>query len=120
MIGAALSRRPRRLCVSETPTYFARKLTELREAAGLSKYRLAQLVGISHQALSMMESGQRGPSWDTVQKLALILDVDCAVFIDPGLQLPEVQPPKKAGRPRKESGERPEEGPKRKGRGKGK
>jgi transcriptional regulator with XRE-family HTH domain len=101
MIATALRRDSRRPCVPETPTYFARKLTEFREAAGVSTYRLAQLTGITRQALALLESGRRVPTWDTVQRLALALGVDCTAFIDPGLQLPEAQPPKKAGRPRK-------------------
>jgi DNA-binding XRE family transcriptional regulator len=114
MLAPALHRFSRRSCVSEAPTHFARKLAELREKAGFSKYRLAELVGISHQAMSLLEAGKSGPSWETVQRLALILKIDCAVFIDPGLQLPEAPEPKKAGRPRKAAE------PKKKPKGRGK
>jgi transcriptional regulator with XRE-family HTH domain len=103
--------------VSETPSHFGRKLTELREKAGLSMYRLAELIGVSHQAVSQMESGKRGPSWETVQRLALILKVDCSVFIDPDLPLPEAQPPGKAGRPRKGAAPENPEGKKSKRKG---
>src|SRR5437660_1129785 len=68
---------------------FARKLTELREAAGLSQYALAKVSGLSKQALSLLELGQREPNWETVQRLALALETDCRTFIDEGLELPE-------------------------------
>jgi len=102
MIAAPLLDDCTEALVSEPSTPFARKLAELREAKGLSKYRLAELAGLTHQAMSLLESGKSEPTWATVQKLALALGVDCTAFTDPELQLPEAQPPKKAGRPRKD------------------
>jgi transcriptional regulator with XRE-family HTH domain len=98
--------------------HFARRLVELRKVAGLSKYRLAELTGITRQALSLLETGQREPNWDTVQRLAKALGVDSTAFEDPDLQLPDVKPPGKAGRPKKDAGAAPSGEKKRKGKGK--
>ena len=85
-----------------------------------SKYRLAELSGITSQALSLLELGTRLPNWETVQRLAKALGVSCEEFNDPALQLPEAQPPKKAGRPRKDQGEEPPAEGKKPRKGKGK
>jgi transcriptional regulator with XRE-family HTH domain len=64
------------------PVSFAQRLRELREAAGLSQYELARRSGVSKQALSKLEKGERQPSWETVRKLARALDVSVAAFDD--------------------------------------
>ena len=53
---------------------FARRLARLRRAAGLSQYRVAQLTGLSRQAVSLLERGSV-PLWPTVQALARALGV---------------------------------------------
>ena len=58
-----------------SPSTFAKRLQTLREAAGVSQYKLAELSGLSKQALSQLEKGDREPSWETVQKLAKGLGV---------------------------------------------
>jgi transcriptional regulator with XRE-family HTH domain len=97
---------------------FADRLQKLRDAAGLSQYALAKRSGITKQAVSRLEKGERDPNWETVQRLALALGVDCRAFTDPDLQLPEAAPPGKPGRPRKET--QPEAPPATKPRGRGK
>ncbi len=59
---------------------FAHKLISLREAAGLSQYQLAQKTGLTRQALSLLEFGEREPSWATVQAIAMGLGVNCTAF----------------------------------------
>jgi transcriptional regulator with XRE-family HTH domain len=81
---------------------FARRLLDLREAAGLSQYELARRAGLTRQALSLLELGEREPSWTTVQRLAAGLKVDCRSFVDENLSSPPEQPAKLRGRPRKE------------------
>jgi transcriptional regulator with XRE-family HTH domain len=81
---------------------FAEKLRAVREKLGLSQYAVAKQTGISKQALSLLELGEREPSWDTVQKLALVLGVECTAFMDEGLSLPEIEPSRGPGRPPKE------------------
>src|SRR5262245_36686152 len=93
-------------------SHFAEKLRERREFAGLSQYALAKLSGLTKQALSRLEMGEREPTWNTVQRLAAALGVDCRAFMDPNLTLPPVQPAGRAGRPKKEAA-RGEQTPKR-------
>jgi transcriptional regulator with XRE-family HTH domain len=88
----------------EKPTWFAKRLGELRKAAKLSQYALAKRSGLSKQALSSLELGEREPSWLTVQRLCAALGVGCHEFVDPGLTLPEDRPARPRGRPRKEKG----------------
>jgi len=88
--------------MSDERPQFTRQLTALREAAGLSQYELAKRSGLTKQAISRLELGNQGPAWETVQRLAVALGVDCRAFADPTLQMPE-QPaaPPRRGRPPK-------------------
>jgi transcriptional regulator with XRE-family HTH domain len=87
---------------------FAERLQLLRERAALSQYALARRAGLSKQALSRLEKGDREPSWDTVQRIAAALGVDCTAFADPNLEMPPVEPARPRGRPpRAAPGQRP-------------
>ena len=88
--------------VSET---FAGRLRELREAAGLTTYALAKRCGLTKQALYRLEEGSNEPTWQTVQRLASALGVDCTAFSDPTLQPPEAEPSRPRGRPTKGAGQ---------------
>ncbi len=57
--------------MGNTPATFADRLIALREAAGISQYRLAQLSGLTKQTVSRLEMGAAQPSWDTVQALGV-------------------------------------------------
>lgn len=84
--------------------WFAGRLTELREQTGLSMYALAQKSGVSKQALSRLELGESEPTWDTVQKLALALGIECTEFKDPNITIPAPVPEgekRQRGRPPK-------------------
>ncbi|HEX5270553.1 MAG TPA: helix-turn-helix transcriptional regulator [Gemmataceae bacterium] len=85
---------------------FAGRLTALREAAGISQYRLAQLSGITKQTISNLERGETSPSWETVQLLAKALGVSCEEFVVEDIQPPEPPPVKRPGPkgPRKPKG----------------
>jgi transcriptional regulator with XRE-family HTH domain len=67
---------------------FAHCLRSLRQKAGISQYQLAKQSGVSKQMLSRLELGTRQPSWETVQRLANALGVDCRSFVDPDLTMP--------------------------------
>ena len=67
---------------------FAERLRTLREAAGLSQYALAKRSGLSKQSLSKLEMGESEPTWETVQKLALVLGADCREFTYPAMTVP--------------------------------
>jgi transcriptional regulator with XRE-family HTH domain len=89
--------------MSERAPTFARRLQTLREAAGLSQYALAKRSGLSKQALSRLELGDREPSWTTVQSLAAALSVSCEAFVDPAIaaRIPVAETAPAPGRPRK-------------------
>jgi transcriptional regulator with XRE-family HTH domain len=95
-----------------SPTSFAQRLQAVREGKGLSQYALAKLSGLSKQTVSSLEMGTHEPSWDTVQRLALALGVDCRSFADPSITLPE-QPAEPAQRGRPPKDKPAEAGPKR-------
>src|SRR5580698_10068245 len=80
---------------------FAEKLKTIREQKGLSQYALAKLSWLSKQALSRLEIGGSEPSWETVQRIATALGVDCTAFADPRIELPENEPARPRGRPKK-------------------
>jgi putative transcriptional regulator len=83
---------------------FANKLIAIREQAGISQYKLAQLVGVSKQSIWTLERGTNDPSWKTVQLLALALGVKVDEFVDSDLTLPGTSAPRRpAGRPRTKS-----------------
>ena len=71
---------------------FADRLQRLREAAGLSQYALAKKSGLSKQAVSNLEAGNREPTWQTVQLLAAALGVDCTHFLNPNVKPPKAEP----------------------------
>jgi len=55
---------------------FSLQLRRLREKAGLTQGELAERAGLSVQAISALEKGFRSPSWDTVQRLAVALEIE--------------------------------------------
>ncbi len=79
------------------PEWFAGRLRELRESAGLSRQQLADLAGMKLGGVRDLEQGVRKPSWETVVALCKALKVGCDQF----LQEPGDLPPPQAGRPRK-------------------
>src|SRR5262245_42475891 len=64
----------------QTLPTFADRLKDLRETAGISQYELAKRSGLSRQALSNLELGNREPTWETVRTLARALGVSVAEF----------------------------------------
>lgn len=93
----------------DNATSFAKRLQALRKKAELSQYALAKRSGLSKQAVSNLEMGNREPTWQTVQLLARALGVDCRAFADPDLPLPPESETavKPRGRPRKTPAEGP-------------
>jgi transcriptional regulator with XRE-family HTH domain len=68
---------------SPTPT-FGRRLKMARERAGLPQDRLGVLIdldeGSASARMSRYENGIHEPNFDTIEKLAAILDVPSAYF----------------------------------------
>lgn len=52
------------------------RLRELRERAGLSQGELAELVGVTQQGISYLETGDRGGRMGTWRKVCDVLDID--------------------------------------------
>lgn len=54
---------------------FCKKLSELRKKSGLSQEKLAELVGVSRQAVTKWESGKSNPDTENLVRLAEIFGV---------------------------------------------
>lgn len=82
-----------------TESSFGERLKSLREVAGVTQYALAKRSGVTAQAISKIEQGDRDPSWSTVVKLAHALGISVADFdvADEG----EPPPPAKKPPPKK-------------------
>ena len=79
------------------PDWFADRLKELREGAGLSQQALADKSGMTREGIAQLETRRRKPSWESVVALCQALGVGCDAFTTPAA---ERQAPGR-GRPRK-------------------
>src|SRR5262245_38249399 len=94
--------------------WFAGRLRELREAAGLTREQLAEKAGLKAGGVRDIEQGRRSPQWETVLALCGALGCSCEEFRKRPAERPEPQ----RGRPRKaraepgakRSGGRPQKG----------
>jgi transcriptional regulator with XRE-family HTH domain len=77
--------------------WFAGRLRELREAAGLTQEQLAVRAGMAWRTITHLEGGDRKPTWETVLALCLALQVEVGEFAREPAALPEPR----RGRPRK-------------------
>jgi DNA-binding XRE family transcriptional regulator len=59
---------------------FAARLRQLREERNLTQDELAKRAGVGQAMISLLEQGDRQPSWPTVCRLADALDVRVEVF----------------------------------------
>jgi transcriptional regulator with XRE-family HTH domain len=99
-------------------TPFARRLRQLRDAAGLTQAQLAEKAGLHRQGVAKLETGEREPAWGTVQALAKALGVSCSSFENGEVEEAETSRPR--GRPRNDAGqEEPVKKPTRKRKGEG-
>jgi transcriptional regulator with XRE-family HTH domain len=57
------------------------RLRSLRLAAGLTQLELAARSGITHEAISRLELGNRAPRAETIRCLAAALGVEPAEFV---------------------------------------
>lgn len=81
-------------------SHFAKTLSRLLEAKRISQNDLAYRIGLSRPAIGNLLAGGK-PSWETVQLLALALEVDACTFCDPALRTRPKAEPKRRGRPPK-------------------
>src|SRR5262245_61857253 len=77
--------------------WFAGRLRELREAAGLTQQELADKARMSVGGIRDLEQGRWLPSWETVLALCAALAVRCDAFTSP----PANREPPGRGRPAK-------------------
>jgi transcriptional regulator with XRE-family HTH domain len=78
---------------------FAMRLRGLIESAGITPYEVSKRAGVSRQLVSKLLLNKGQPNWETVQKLAFALGVDCTAFADTGATKAK---PAKRGRQRKQ------------------
>ena len=67
----------------QDPQRAGSRLRALREAAGLTQLQLAAASGLTHEAISNLETGKRAPYAATVRQLAQALGVAPERFVDP-------------------------------------
>jgi excisionase family DNA binding protein len=65
----------------QDPFHAGRRLRALREAAGLNQIQLAAASGLTHEAISRLETGHNAPYVYTVRSLARALAVDPVRFV---------------------------------------
>jgi transcriptional regulator with XRE-family HTH domain len=69
--------------MSEIKIRFGKRLRKFRRNKDLTQEKLAELAGISVDFVSLIERGLSSPSFDTIQKLADILEVKFEEFFEP-------------------------------------
>ena len=69
-----------------------RKIFRQRRIRGLSQEELAELVGVSRQAVSRWESDSAQPTFDNLQMLCAVLKVSITYFADIGSGTEETPP----------------------------
>jgi transcriptional regulator with XRE-family HTH domain len=70
--------------MSEIKIRFGKRLRKFRRNKDLTQEQLAELAGISVDFVSLIERGLSSPSFDTIQKLADILEVKYEAFFTEG------------------------------------
>ena len=54
---------------------FSENLNRIINEQGMTHYRLAQITGITHSAMSLYRNGKRKPHFDNLKKIANALNV---------------------------------------------
>jgi len=70
--------------MSDIKIRFGKRLRKFRRNKDLTQEKLAELAGISVDVVSLIERGLSSPSFDTIQKLADILEVKFEAFFTEG------------------------------------
>jgi len=61
---------------------FGERLKDIRQARGFTQEELAESLNMSVEFVSLLERGVNGPSVDTLEKLAAILQVEVKELFD--------------------------------------
>lgn len=70
---------------------FARNLRLCRRDAGLSQERLAEFAGLDRNYIGKLEREESSPTLDTVEALALALQIDVKQLIDRSFRSSQTQ-----------------------------
>src|SRR5262245_38633744 len=80
------------------PDWFAGRLRELRQAAGLTQQQLANRAGLKLGGVRNLEQGRTYPEWPSVLALCAAMGVSCEAFQQPPVERESPgrgRPPKK-------------------------
>jgi transcriptional regulator with XRE-family HTH domain len=82
---------------------FGKLIEDARQGKGWSVYALARKAGLTDQAIHDLEGSDRMPTFDTARRLAVALGIslDWLASQLPPVELPEAEPSRPRGRPRK-------------------
>src|SRR5947209_7675941 len=69
-----------------TPGFVSERLTEARQAFGLTKVALAEMINVSPAAVSQYENGPQSPRPDVMDRLCEKLGFPRAFFLRPPVQ----------------------------------
>jgi transcriptional regulator with XRE-family HTH domain len=69
--------------MSDIKERFAKRLRKIRRSMDLTQEQLADQVGVSLNFIGQLERGESAPSFETVQKIAEVLEVDVSEFFLP-------------------------------------
>ena len=61
----------------------AEKIRLMRKKAGLTQKEVADKLGITYQSYGQYERGVRKPKYESIQRLATVLNCDIAEFLTP-------------------------------------
>jgi transcriptional regulator with XRE-family HTH domain len=57
-----------------------RRLRQIRRQKDITQEQLAEAVGVSAESISNIERGKNAPSFETLEKLAAVLEVEVGEF----------------------------------------
>lgn len=61
-----------------------KRIMDIREAKGITRYRVTQITGISSQHIKGIEEGSRQPTLETLEKLIVPLGITLAELFNEG------------------------------------
>jgi transcriptional regulator with XRE-family HTH domain len=75
---------------------FGKRLSEIREQAGLTQSGLARRMGTSQSTISQIEAGERNPTYDLMRQIAEALGVSIAYLAGGGVENEQLSPAEEA------------------------
>ncbi len=62
---------------------FGKHLRRIRRNKDITQEQLAEAIGVTAEFISTMERGKHAPSFETIEKLAAVLEADVSEFFQP-------------------------------------